>query len=69
MEKFGFKIFPANKTLFDFFLFIKSIIFPNLPILIRNEFLSFLKILFFERSIIKYFLFKLFILLRIVFGV
>ena len=55
-----YAILPANKTFFDFFSLIKLIILPNLPILIRIEFLSFLNLLFFEKSIIKYFLFNFF---------
>ena len=63
-EKFGFEILPANKTLLHFFCLIKFIIVPNFPILILNEFLSFLNLLFFEKSIIKYFIFNFLTLLR-----
>lgn len=52
-EKLGFAILPANKTFLHFLLLIKFIIVPNFPILIRNEFLSFLNLLFFEKSRIK----------------
>ena len=60
-EKFGLAILPANKTFLHFFFLIKSIIWPNLPILTLKEFLSFLNLLFFEKSIIKYFFFSIFI--------
>ena len=57
----GLAIFPANKTFFDRFFLIKFMIFPNFPILILNELLSLLNLLFFEKSIIKYFIFNFFI--------
>ena len=64
VENFGLAIFPANKTFFDLFSLIKFIILPNLPILTRYEFLSYLNLLFLEKSIIKYLLFSLLIFLR-----
>ena len=55
-ESLGFSILPANKTLLHFIFFINLRIFPNCPILTWCEFLSFLNLFFFVRSIIKYFL-------------
>jgi len=65
-ENLGLAIFPANKTFFDLFFLIKFKISPNLPILTRCEFLSFLNLLFFEKSIIKYFLFSLLIFIYLI---
>ena len=56
---------PANKTFLQFFDFINSKILPNFPKLIKKEFLSFLNLLFFDKSIMKYLIFFFFKLFKI----
>ena len=46
-------MFPANNTLLHFFDLINSKILPNFPIFIEKLFLSYLNLLFFDKSIIK----------------
>ena len=60
LEIFGLDIFPANITLLQFLDLINFNISPNLPTLIKKLFLSFLNLLFFVRSIIKYLIFFFF---------
>ena len=55
LYKFGFLTLPANNIFLQSFSFKILIILPNWPIDKEYEFLSFLKVFFLVKSIIKYF--------------